>query len=210
MMMMAKISSREQALVDKIKKFVQRKGGVYYKNPPTVVGRPDIEIFYNSRILIIETKREGAGKIGLEQARQVSKLRQQGVTAEFCDNWDYFLLLWNTKMEQVMKYICTDCGERCTLDATEKPVACALAERCEDQHACDWSELKEKPRDALRRLHLETVEQIGLLEDSTTTPTVYACRCHCDTCFSITSCKPQSCLHGEDGDEDCDWKEVRE
>jgi len=91
--------SKEQPLVNKIKKFTERKGGVFYKNPPSVTGRPDIEIFYNGKTLIIEAKREGAGKIGIEQARQVSKLRRNGIQAHFVDSWDYFKILWNRFME---------------------------------------------------------------------------------------------------------------
>ena len=96
---MMTVRSKEQTLVTYIKNFVTRKGGIFYKNPPTSIGRPDIEIFYNGRILILETKREGAGKIGIEQARHISRLRKQKIQAHFCDSVELFKQLWNQLME---------------------------------------------------------------------------------------------------------------
>lgn len=69
---------KEQALVNKIKMLAEEIGAVFYKNPPTVSGRPDIELIKDNKILLIETKRDGKTSVRGTQIMHIHKHAQCG------------------------------------------------------------------------------------------------------------------------------------
>lgn len=90
--------AKEQALVVRIKRWTENMGGICYNNPPTTIGRPDLEIILYGKVIFIETKKNSGGQIGIEQARQISKLKRNRVPAYFCKSWDEFKEIINEVM----------------------------------------------------------------------------------------------------------------
>jgi len=68
----------ESSLVEAIRKYAEEIGARFYKNPPTVSGRPDISVIKNNRIAIIETKKQGVNKVRVSQLIEIKKLRDCG------------------------------------------------------------------------------------------------------------------------------------
>jgi len=68
----------EKSLVLAVKRYAEKIGAAFYKNPPSKSGRPDIEVMKNNRVAIIETKKGGVDEVRVSQLFEIKHLKEAG------------------------------------------------------------------------------------------------------------------------------------
>ena len=92
---------RESNLEKKVKSWVTKQGGIFFKNPPTVTGRFDFEYTlpcYRGVWVIAETK-SSKRKLTMEQVLMMKRLRDNGCICGVIKEFDDLLKLHNEVMK---------------------------------------------------------------------------------------------------------------
>lgn len=70
---------------------LKRDGWEVFKMPPIITGFPDVMALRNGQAIFIEVKNGEKGKLGLQQAKVIMRLRHQGFMCVVIKNLDEWL-----------------------------------------------------------------------------------------------------------------------